>query len=430
MAPEIYDGTKDRGATPPNTLPMTTDKQPTEELEFDTGIKAWLQVLGAFFLWFNSWGLINTFGVFQTFYEQYILSHHSPSAIAWIGSIQSHLLMSVGVITGPLFDLGYFPFLVPFGSFMVVLGYMMTSLSTKYYQIMLAQGLCVGIGTGCLFVPSVALLPQYFRQKRALANGIAATGASIGGVIYPIIFYKLQQSAGFPWATRALGFVCLATSSVSIAFMRVRVQPNTKRALLQLSAFKDPQYSLFCLAMFFGFLGFYNFLSFVQPWAFDQGIASENLSFYLLPILNAASTFGRVTPNFLADHVGPLNMLAPAAGITALLAYCWIAVNSTAGIIVLSIFYGFFSGGFVSLPPVVMTALTKDLRDLGTRLGMFFAVVSLALLVGTPIGGAILTGSNSYLGVQVFCGSCLAVCFIITCSIRLLRSGFTLRYRT
>ncbi|KAK4070655.1 hypothetical protein Trihar35433_5122 [Trichoderma harzianum] len=170
-----------------------------------------------------------------------------------------------------------------------------------------------------------------------------------------------------------------------------------------------PQYTLFCLAMFFGFLGFYNFLSFVQPWAFDQGIASENLSFYLLPILNAASTFGRVTPNFLADHLGPLNMLAPAAGITALLAYCWIAVNSTTGIIALSIFYGFFSGGFVSLPPVIMTALTKDLRDLGTRLGMFFAVVSLALLVGTPIGGAILTGSNSYLGVQIFCGSCLAV---------------------
>jgi hypothetical protein len=26
-------------------------------------------------------------------------------------------------------------------------------------------------------------------------------------------------------------------------------------------------------------------------------------------MLNAASTFGRIAPNFLADHVGPLNML-------------------------------------------------------------------------------------------------------------------------
>ncbi|KAL7942546.1 putative MFS monocarboxylate transporter [Trichoderma barbatum] len=430
MAAGVYDGTQDHEPGTPNTLPTSSDKQPAEELDFDTGIKAWLQVLGAFFLWFNSWGLINTFGVFQTYYEQSILSHHSPSAIAWVGSLQSHLLLSVSIISGPLFDRGYFYILLPFGTFMITFGYMMTSLSTQYYQIMLAQGLCVGIGTGCLFVPSVALLPQYFRTKRALANGIAATGSSIGGVIYPIMFYKLQQSAGFPWATRALAFLCLLTSSISIAVMRVRVAPNTKRALLQLSAFKEPQYSLFCLAMFFGFLGFYNFLSFVQPWSFSRGITSQNLSFYLLPIINAASTFGRITPNFLADHWGPLNMLAPASGVTALLAFCWIAVDSTAGIIILSIFYGFFSGGFVSLPPVVMTVLTSDIRNLGTRLGMFFGVVSIALLVGTPIGGAIISGSNSYLGVQIFCGSCLALCCIITISIRFLRSGPTLRYRT
>ncbi|EHK18078.1 uncharacterized protein TRIVIDRAFT_44645, partial [Trichoderma virens Gv29-8] len=139
---------------------------------------------------------------------------------------------------------------------------------------------------------------------------------------------------------------------------------------------------------------------------------------------------GCVTPDFLADHVGPLNTLAPAAGITALLAYYWIAVDSTAGITVLCIFYGSFSYGFVSLPPVVMTALTKDLRDLGTRLGMFFAVASIALLIGTPIGGAILTSTNSYLGVQIFCGSCLAICFLITCSTRFLRSGISLRYQT
>lgn len=75
---------------------------------------------------------------------------------------------------------------------MIVFGYMMTSLATEYYQVMLAQGICVGIGTGCLFVPSGAIMPQYFKKRKALANGIAATGSSIGGVIYPIMFYKSQ----------------------------------------------------------------------------------------------------------------------------------------------------------------------------------------------------------------------------------------------
>lgn len=333
-------------------------------------------------------------------------------------------------MTGPLFDAGYFYVLVPLGSFMVVFGYLMTSVASKYYQIILAQGVCVGIGTGCLFMSAVALMPQYFQKKGALANGIAAMGSSIGGVIYPIMFYNLEQKVGFAWATRALAFVCLGTCAISITLMRVRFKPKERRALLELSAFKETQYSLYIVAMFFGMLGFYNFLNYVQTWAIQRGIVDDRLGFYLLPILNAASSFGRITPNFLADYLGPLNLLGPAAGITALLAFCWIAVDSTAGIVVLAFLYGFFSGSFSSLPPVVMVVITKDLRSYGTRLGMFFALVSVALLIGTPIGGAILSDAKSYHGVQVFSGACLALCSIIIVLIRVLRSGPKIIYKT
>lgn len=39
------------------------------------------------------------------------------------------------------------------GSFMHVFGIMMASISTKYYQILLAQGFCSGIGCAMLFNP-------------------------------------------------------------------------------------------------------------------------------------------------------------------------------------------------------------------------------------------------------------------------------------
>lgn len=338
--------------------------------------------------------------------------------------------MFVGVIAGPLFDAGYFYFLVPFGSFMVVFGYMMASLSSEYYQIMLAQGICVGIGAGCVFIPAVSLLPQYFNKKRALANGIAASGSSIGGVIYPIMFNKLQQEIGFAWATRTLAFVALGTCSISISVMRVRFKPKEKRALIQLAAFKELQFNLYSIALFLGFLGFYNYLIYVQPWAIQNKVVSDTLGFYLVPILNAASTFGRITPNLIADYSGPLNMLTPASAISALLAFCWIAANSSAAIVIVTLLYGFFSGGFVSLPPVVMMVITKDLRNFGTRLGMSFAICAIALLIGTPIGGAILNGTGSYIGVQCFCGACLASCAAIMFWIRLLRSGPKILYRT
>lgn len=50
------------------------------------------------------------------------------------------------------------------GSFLVVFGTFMTSLGTKYWHFFLAQGVCVGIGLGIMFIaPSTShqlLLPQ------------------------------------------------------------------------------------------------------------------------------------------------------------------------------------------------------------------------------------------------------------------------------
>ena len=162
------------------------------------GLTAWLQVIGSFFLFFNTWfvphfssqpltsappdienrGIVNTFGVYQTYYMSSL--GETPSNISWIGSIQAYLLLLIGVATGPLYDAGYFRHLIFTGSFLVVFGLMMTSISSVYWQVMLAQALCIGFGCGCLFVPSVAILSTYFSTKKAFVTGIAASGSSLG----------------------------------------------------------------------------------------------------------------------------------------------------------------------------------------------------------------------------------------------------------
>ncbi|KAK1252243.1 LOW QUALITY PROTEIN: hypothetical protein MKX08_003430 [Trichoderma sp. CBMAI-0020] len=165
---------------------------------------------------------------------------------------------------------------------------------------MLAQGLCVVIGTGCLFVPTIAVLPQYLEKKKALTNGIAAMRANIGHISHHV--YRLEQQVGFPWATRALGFVCLSTCAISIAIMGVGPRPSKDGLCCScLIAGILP----LCLAMFFSFLGVYNFLSHVQPWEMQEKVVSTNRAFYIVPTINAASTAGRLAPNFLADLWGP-----------------------------------------------------------------------------------------------------------------------------
>jgi MFS family permease len=124
--------------------------------------------------------LLNTFGAFQSYYSTSLLSSSTPSDISWIGSIQAFLLLLIGVGTGPIYDAGYFRHLVLAGSSLVVIGMVTTSLCTSYWQFMLAQGIAIGLGAGCLFVPSVAIVSTYFSTKRSFATGVAASGSSLG----------------------------------------------------------------------------------------------------------------------------------------------------------------------------------------------------------------------------------------------------------
>lgn len=42
------------------------------------------------------------------------------------------------------------------------------------------QSITVGLGGGCLYVPSIAILPTYFSKHTALAIGLAESGSGIG----------------------------------------------------------------------------------------------------------------------------------------------------------------------------------------------------------------------------------------------------------
>jgi predicted MFS family arabinose efflux permease len=205
---------------------------------------------------------------------------------------------------------------------------------------------------------------------------------------------KLIPQVGFPWAVRIIGFLCLVTLSIPLLAMKVRVLPAEKRPLIDWSALRQLEYVLFVLGMLVGFLGLYSLFYYVQSYAITKGLMSRDLAFYLLSMLNAASAFGRLLPNILADKTGPLNCLFPAALVSGIIILCLIPANSSAALIVLVLLFGFFSGTFVSLPSTVVVHMTKNRGLIGTRMGMCFAVVSIGMLVGPPIEGAILTASG------------------------------------
>lgn len=390
------------------------------------GLQAWLHVFGAFMLYFNTWGILNTFGAFQTFYSTGTLFDRTSSDISWIGSIQAFLVLFTGFLSGPIYDRGYLRALLAVGSFLIVFGHMMLSLATEYWHVVLTQGICVGLGSGLIYVPAVAILPTYFNTRMGLAIGLAASGSSIGGIVYPVAFYKLINEIGFPWSVRILGFIALATLLVPNLVMKMRVKPSKARALLDTSALTDGPFLIFTLATLIGFMGLYTMFFYLSYYTKARNITSTALSFYIVPILNAASIFGRTIPNAISDKTGAFNLLGPGAVIVSVIIFGMLGAESVASVVILAILFGFFSGIFIALPPVGIVRLTEDRTKIGTRMGMAFGIIALGVFVGGPGGGGILAsgGGENFNGLWIFGGVASLVSSALFIVVRIWKAGF------
>ena len=115
-----------------------------------------------------------------------------------------------------------------------------------------------------------------------------------GGVIYSIIFDKLEPRLGFPWATRLIAFIMLVTLALPVLCLRMRIKPSTARSFFDTNAWREPSFLLMTTACFVGFLGLYIPYFFIQSFAGQKDVINSNTAVYLLPIINAGSFVGRI----------------------------------------------------------------------------------------------------------------------------------------
>ncbi|KAI9868840.1 MAG: hypothetical protein M1813_004691 [Trichoglossum hirsutum] len=380
----------DEKALPPADREGAVEK----DMPPDGGLVAWLQVFAAFLLVLNSRGLTVAFGVFQEYYTNTRLKGINPSAISWIGSLQSFLLMFGGVFCGRLLDAGHLRIQLCAGITLQFIGMLLTSFATRYREILLAQGLCVGAGSSFLWLPSAVVVTQYFDTRIMLATGIAASGSPAAGVIYPILVRKLIDHVDYPWAMRIMAFIVLTMNTVCLVLMRLRVPPRKGGQFFDLSMFRDPPYCAFVASMSFLYMSAYVPFFYIQDYAHDIGVSAA-LQTYILSILNAASLLSRVGPSWLADKIGGLDVAIPFSLISCvtILALPW--VTKVPGLITIVVIYGLFSGVLVSLPPATIASISENPNEYGTRIGMAFAVCAFGVLIGNPIGGALLASAKS-----------------------------------
>ncbi|KAH6666525.1 major facilitator superfamily domain-containing protein [Plectosphaerella plurivora] len=390
----------------------------------DGGIQAWLVVLGAWCTSFCSFGWLNSIGIFQEFYQNDLLRNYNPSTVSWIPSLQIFFMMGMGPVIGTLYD-KYGPrWLVFGGSVLHVFGIMMTSLGTQYWQILLAQGVCSAIGVAAIFQPAISVIGGWFNKKRGAAFGLLSTGSSIGGVIFPIMVTRLIREVGFGWAMRICAFLILAL--LIIANLTVRAfhppQPHKLTGAQLRAPFTEPEFMLLAAGLFCFTYGLFVPINYLPVLALNAGM-DPNLAQYLIPILNAASLFGRMFSGIMGDKVGKYNIFIVVCYLSGIwILAILIPTTSSAALIAFAVLYGFTSGAYVSLiGPLVMAV--SPMAEIGFRTGIIFFINSIAGLTTNPINGAILETSSGWLGIKIFAGVFCLVGTTFVLAARIKRTG-------
>ncbi|KAA8903589.1 major facilitator superfamily domain-containing protein [Sphaerosporella brunnea] len=417
-----------------------------EEPEYpEGGRQAWTVVFGSLVSMTASFGMMNSIGTLHAHLSENQLKGHSEGQIGWIFGVYSFLSFLGGILIGPIFDAFGPKFLMLVGMLCHVVSLMLFSISTQYWHFMLTFGVLCGIATCLIFTPAVASVGHWFLKKRAYATGVATTGGSIGGIMFPLILQRALPAVGFGWAIRIVGFVCLVFLVIGNLLVRARTEvmnrggdstsssssaasttsgatPKTtstkrKRGLWQaissiridLTAFLDPRFSLTTVGVFMIEWAVFIPLTYITSYSLRLGLPSS-FSYQLLAVLNVGSVFGRWLPGLVADKTGRFNiMLATVTFCLTTVLGLWLPadrVSSLTGrkaiMVVFALIYGFGSGSGISLTPVCVGQICST-KEYGTKYGTCYFFVSFATLTGIPIAGQIVNATGgSYQGLIIF----------------------------
>ncbi|THU94487.1 MFS general substrate transporter [Dendrothele bispora CBS 962.96] len=407
--------TTDTTVVIPEKVPSTYNEQSTAgaakvgESEFDFpdgGIRAWLVVLGIILSSNDRFGYVNSWGVFQSYYEQTLLRTHSASTIAWIGSVQYMMVFLPAVISGRLFDIGWFKIPYFAASVLCVVTTILVAECTQFWHFLLCQGFGVGLACGMLYGPTVGVIGHWFKRRRGLAMGLTAVGSSAGGTFFPIAARKLIPLVGFPWTLRILGFILIFVLVIpNITLARRLPAKNSQGGMFNPQVFKNLAFTVYAIASVMTFLGLYTVLTYIDISAIQVGV-SEDFSFYLVSIANASSALGRIVAGLMVDRIGAINYIAPMTFFAGILTYAWPFAKSEGSLIAIAVIYGIMNGTFVSSFLFPLFEL-GPLADIGRRTGMVMTLSAFGVLCGLPISGAINRQTGGFEAVGLYGGSCV-----------------------
>ncbi|ORY56614.1 major facilitator superfamily domain-containing protein, partial [Pseudomassariella vexata] len=289
------------------------------------------------------------------------------------------------------------------GAALTCISFVLSSFSTHVWHLVATQGVMAALGCALIYSPTTLSLGEWFKtSNRAVTYGVSLSCKNIVGSACPFLVRVLLNRYGFRttlqvWAAIATGTSIPAIFLIPTHPSSILLSTSTHRARKNPWEFlKHQSFYIYSTAIILQSCGYGIPQTYLNQYAHDVTLLSQTSATLLLTVFNipgiaSSSFFGYLSDNkhFPLSATTVTAISAVSSALSAFLIWGLTSQGSMALLVLFSITFGFFAGGYSATWGGVINELEREAsqRNEAIDTGMVYGLLNGARGVGYVSGG-------------------------------------------
>ncbi|RDW82295.1 hypothetical protein BP6252_03407 [Coleophoma cylindrospora] len=361
-------------------------------------------LVGSALLQLPIWGFAMTYGVFQEHYYANWTFHGSRDVTGIIGTTSNGIIYLSMPFFFALFTRRWArrrQAAALCGVAITCISFVLSSLSTDLWQLVATQGVMAALGCALIYSPTTLSLGEYFATRnRAVAYGVILSCKNIVGSACPFLLRILLDRYGLGVTLRIWSAVVAGTSIPAIFLIPTHpssMSPDAYRTRkIPWGFLRHQTFYIYSIAIILQSSGYGIPQTYLNTYARKITLLSQTSSTLLLTLFNlpgiaSSSFFGYLSDKkrFSLSVTTVTSISAISSALSALLLWGLTSRGSMSMLVLFSITFGFFAGGYSATWGGIINELESEAvqRNEAIDTGLVYGLLNGARGVGYVSGG-------------------------------------------
>ncbi|KAB8532540.1 hypothetical protein FH972_025485 [Carpinus fangiana] len=376
----------------------------TDYRQLENGRKRTLALVGSTISQLPIWGFAMNYGVFQEFYSSNWTLQGNREVTGIIGTTSNGVMYLSMPFLFALFTRRWARWrrtAALCGSALACTSFLLSSFSTQVWHLVATQGIMSALGCALIYSPTTLSLGEWFNtSNRAVAYGVVLSCKNIVGSACPFLLRFLLDQYGFRITLRIWTAIVAGTSIIAVLMIpthptSISLNPHRTRSI-PWDFLKYRTFYIYATAIIFQSCGYGIPQTYLNTYAHEVTLLSQNSATLLLTLFNVPGILASTCFGYLSDKkrfslsASTITFISAASSaLSAFLLWGLTSKGDMALLVLFSITFGFFAGGYSATWGGVINELEGEAaqRNEAIDSGMVYGLLNGARGIGYVSGG-------------------------------------------